>query len=73
MRRTKECDEHLIEHSAIITDKVSENGSSRFALSKRRSLYRAEVMISDADGLGAADADDADGSTLSSSDSTNSV
>ncbi len=63
--RTEEGDEHLIEHGAVTRYEMAENGGARLALGERGSTDGAEVLTGDADCLGAADADDADGSTLS--------
>ena len=63
--RTEEGDEHFIKHGTISADKMTEGGCTCFTLGKRRALYGAEMLTSDADGFGTADADDADGSALS--------
>ena len=73
MRCTEEGHKHFIEHSVFGADEVSKNNSASLALSKRCSLNGTKVAVGDADGLGTTDADDADGSTLSCSDSTDGI
>ena len=63
--RTEEGDEHLVEHGAVSRDEMPEHGGARLALGERGPTDGAEVVGGDADGLGATDADDADGATLS--------
>ena len=60
----EEGDEYLVEHSPVSANEVSEDGCACFAFGKRCTLYGTEMLTGDADGIGAADADDADGSTL---------
>ena len=62
--RTEEGDEHLVEHGAVTRYEMAEHGGARLALGERSSTDGAEVLGGDADGLGATDADDADGATL---------
>ena len=63
--RSEKGDEYFIKHGTISANEMTEGGSACLTLSEGRSLYGAEVLTGDADGLGAADAYDADGSTLS--------
>ena len=65
VRGTEEGDEHLVKHGAVGADEVTESGGTCLALSERCSLYGAKVLTGDCNCIGAANADDADGSTLS--------
>ena len=53
------------EHGAVGADEVPEGGSACLTLGERHSLDGAEVLAGDSNSLGAANTDDADGSTLS--------
>ena len=61
----EESDEYLVEHDSVGTYEVTEDSCACLALGKRCTLYGAKMLAGNADGVGAADADDADGSTLS--------
>ena len=71
--RTEKSDEYLIKHRAIGADEVTEDGGACLSLGERCSLYGAEVLAGDIDGLRAADTDDADGSTLSGGNGTDGI
>ena len=71
--RTKESDEYFIEHRAISANEMAEDGGACFALGKRSPLYGAEVLTGDGNGLGTANTDDADGSTLSGGNGTDGI
>ena len=62
---TEEGDEYLIEHSTVSANEMAEDGCACFALGERRTLDGAEVLAGDTYSFGAANTDDADGSTLS--------
>ena len=60
----EEGDEDLIEHGAVGSYEMAKHGGACLTRGERGSADGAEVLGGDADGLGATDADDADGATL---------
>ena len=73
VRGTEEGDEHLVKHGAVGADEVTESGGTCLALSERCSLYGAKVLTGNCNCIGAANADDADGSTLSGGNGTDGI
>ena len=71
--RTEDCDEYLIEYRAISASEMTEDCGTCLALGEWRALDGTEVLASDSYGFGAANADDADGSTLSGGNGTDGI
>ena len=70
---TEECDEYLIEHCTISANEMTEDCGTCLVLGEWCALDGAEVQAGDSYSFGAANTDDADGSTLSGGNGTDGI